>query len=437
MVEQDPRPTVVILGCGNRGGNAYAHWCAENPSRVRVVAIADHDHRYRERVRDMLGLDESACYGSAEELLAQPRLADGLVLALTEDMRFEPFRRAIEAGYHVLCEKPLARSAEELRAMNAVVATHNSRVLTSHVLRHQPFFQEVHRIVAGGELGQVVHLQHNENVSYWHFTHSYVRGVFRNTTKAGPVILAKTSHDLDILSWLAASPAQRVMSRGDLVHFRAEHAPAGAPLRCLDGCPIFDTCPHNAELLYVKELGTAEGWPVSMVEPQTSAGARRHAIEEGPYGRCVYHCDNTQPDHQTTAVDFENGITAVLTTSAFTGEDTRTLRIFGTEAELLGHMTSGRIEVRKFAGATGEGVRPFGAGTSEVLTVDSTLGHELGDAGLMDSFVQVLARELEDPLTAWEDSTDSHWMAFAAERSRADSSAWIAVDHIRKDHGGS
>ncbi|MGA4507155.1 Gfo/Idh/MocA family protein [Propionibacteriaceae bacterium G1746] len=431
MSSHDPRPTLVILGCGNRGGNAYARWCADHPDRVRVTAIAEHDPRYRDQVRDLLGLDESQCYTSAEDLLAQPRLADGLVLSLTENMRLEPMRAALERGYAVLCEKPLARSRDELAEIDALVRAQDRPVLTCHVLRHQPFFREVQRIVASGALGRVVHIQHNENMGYWHFTHSYVRGVFRNSAKAGPIILAKTSHDLDILSWLADSPAERVSSQGELTHFRPERAPVGAALRCMDGCALFNSCPHNAVQLYVEELGEASGWPVSMVEPRQDREARRRAIAEGPYGRCVYHCDNTQPDHQTTSVRFENGITAVLTASAFTGEDTRTVRIFGTDAELLGHMESGRIEVRRFAGADGDGVRPFGLGASEVIHVDTGDGHEMGDTGLVDSFVRVLAGEEDDPVTAWSRSTDSHWMAFAAEESRAHSSAWVNVDHVR------
>lgn len=101
-------------------------------------------------------------------------------------MRLEPLRAAVEKGYQILIEKPLARSAGELAAMDAVVAANDSRVVACHVLRYQPFFAKVQELLSGRAVGRVVHIQHNENISYWHFTHSYVRGIFRNLDKSGP-----------------------------------------------------------------------------------------------------------------------------------------------------------------------------------------------------------------------------------------------------------
>lgn len=430
-----PRPTIAILGCGNRGGRAYGAFVADNPHLAQVTAIADPDRRYRDELRDRLGLTEDQCYDTWDELMAQPRLADGVVIALTEDMRHEPLKAAVAKGYHVLIEKPLARSAAELAEMDAVVRAGDSQVLACHVLRYQPFFARVQQLISSGAVGDVVHIQHNENIGYWHFTHSYVRGIFRNLEKAGPVILAKTSHDLDIIGWLADSHAEQVTSLGRLNHFHPGRAPAGAPLRCLDGCPLFDSCPHNAHALYVEEMGASREWPVSMVEPVPTPEARLAAIETGPYGRCVYHCDNTQPDQQVTNITFANGVTAVLTASAFTAEDTRTFRIFGTEGEMLGHMHSGEIEVRRFAGRATPGTRPFGGGDTVVHTVATSDGHELGDAGLMRTFIDVLSGATLDPATSWARSVESQWMAFAAEQSRAEASRWVPLTDFRTPVG--
>lgn len=155
------------------------------------------------------------------------------------------------------------------------------------------------------------------------------------------------------------------------------------------------------------------------------------ALRNGPYGRCVYRCDNTQPDLQTTSIDFLNGATAELTTTAFSAEDTRTLRIHGTLGEIRAHMLDGRIEVRTFAGARTSGIRPFGTGTAQVLSVETSPGHQLGDAALTAAFVELLAGTEEEPATSWARSVESHWMAFAAERSRAAGSQWIKLDALR------
>ena len=125
------------------------------------------------------------------------------------------------------------------------------------------------------------------------------------------MILQKCCHDMDILLWLTGKHCLRVSSFGALSHFNAEHAPAGAPLRCTDGCPAGDTCPYNAERYYMGKLRAGQlGWPLNVVASCPDENSVMAALREGPYGRCVYHCDNDVVDHQVVNLEFENGVTA-------------------------------------------------------------------------------------------------------------------------------
>ena len=184
-----------------------------------------------------------------------------------------------------------------------------------HVLRYTPFFSKIKELLDKGCIGRLISIQHNENVGYWHYAHSFVRGNWRNSEDSSPMILAKSCHDMDIMLWLAGADCRSISSYGSLTHFKSENAPEGAPYRCMDGCPVQNECPYYAPRLYLTENTS---WPTSVISADTGIEARTKALREGPYGRCVYRCDNNVVDHQVVAIEFKNDVTAVFTMSAFT-----------------------------------------------------------------------------------------------------------------------
>ena len=411
----EPR-TVVIIGTGNRGLDVYARYAAEHPDEVTVVAIAEPREDRREAARTLLGLTPEQCYRDWAAVAEQPRLADGLILSMTENERVEPLTWAVRAGYQVLTEKPIARTPEDLQVIDKVIRDAGARVMVAHVLRYQPFFVKIREIVESGVLGRLIHIQHTEGIGYRHFTHSYVRGNFRNAELGSPLIMAKNSHDLDLLVWFAGASAETVYSRGSLREFRPENAPAGSTARCTDACAVKDACPFNAERIYLDEPGRSRAWPASMVSLDPDPAVRRQALAEGPYGRCVYRSDNTTVDHHSTVIGFANGVDATLTASGFTTEDTRSIRIFGSAGELEGHMASGTIRVKRFPTAAG-GLSELGVGEFHEYRTGAALGHESGDTGAIRAYLAMLGSEAE-PTTTWSSSVESHWIAFAAEASR-------------------
>ena len=93
-------------------------------------------------------------------------------------------------------------------------------VVICHVLRYTKFFNTIKEIIQSGELGNVVTIAHNENIGYYHFAHSYVRGPWNNSSTSAPLIVTKSCHDMDILLYLLESRhAKRISSFGGLSYF--------------------------------------------------------------------------------------------------------------------------------------------------------------------------------------------------------------------------
>ncbi|MBQ6031311.1 MAG: Gfo/Idh/MocA family oxidoreductase [Oscillospiraceae bacterium] len=407
--------TFVILGMGSRGKNAYGAELARMPDRAQITAVADPDPERLSIGGEAFGVRPGMRFSSAEELLAQPRLAE-VACVCTQDRQHVPQAiAAMRKGYDVLLEKPISPSLSELQDVVRVARQTGRRVVVCHVLRYTPFFRTVKRVIDEGRLGQIVNIEALENVVYWHQAHSFVRGNWRREDETSPMILAKCCHDLDYLIWLCGSRVERVSSFGSLFHFRPENAPAGSALRCLDGCAAKEACPYDAEKIYLTNEGTGVcrgqvGWPVDVLSEHPTRETILDAIRTGPYGRCVYRCDNDVVDNQVVNLQMESGAALTLTMSAFTSVGGRSIRILGTMGDLRAELRDETIRVCEF------GKQP------EMLPLDglgAKDGHAGGDRGLIETFLDYLdGKDVGDSVTTLEASVESHLAALAAEQSR-------------------
>jgi hypothetical protein len=144
-------------------------------------------------------------------------------------------------------------------------------------------------------------------------------------------------------------------------------------------------------------------------EEDKKGDAILNLLKTGPYGRCVYRCDNNVADHQVVSMQFDGGITAGFNMEAFTNYHGRRTRIMGSMGCIVGDEDV--LTVANFA--TDE--------VTEWLTKDHSTGsgHGGGDWGLMRDFLRAVENKDESLLTSTlEASMDSHRMGFAAEESR-------------------
>ena len=377
-----------------------------------MVAVADPRTDRRDALADQLGVAADRRFDDWRQLAAQARVADAVIVATPDREHVGPACRFAELGYHVLLEKPIAPTrAGCIEVIDAVEAA-GVIFAVCHVMRYTKYTDKIRAIVAEGRLGQIVGVDQLEPVGWWHFAHSYVRGNWRSSDEAGPSILTKCCHDLDWLRYIVARPAIRVSSRGGLHHFTAANRPAGAADRCLD-CAVEHDCPYSAVRLYLGCLGDKERerWPLSVVTTDLTEPGVRHALRNGPYGRCVYTSDNDVADHQVVTIEFEGGVLATLTMSAFTPVARRRTRIMGTRGFLEGD--GQQLAFTDFITREVETFDQLDPGA------DPEDGHGGGDVGVMGAFVDAVSvGDASLVRSGPRESLESHLMAFAAERSR-------------------
>ncbi len=412
--------SMALIGAGQRGTFAYGPFALDAPDELRFVAVAEPQSDRRDRFATQHGIPPERRFSSWEDLLDAPRMADAVLVATPDRLHHGPAVAALEAGYDVLLEKPMATEQSDLNNLVATADRTGRLLQVCHVLRYTPFFQTLHEVVASGRLGDIVAVSHRENFVYWHMAHSYVRGNWSRTEDAAPMILAKGCHDFDIISWNLSDPVVSLQSFGSLLHFRSEHAPVGAPLRCTDGCPAAAHCPFEATRLYMNEKLT--GWPVHVISDDLSPAGRLAALREGPYGRCVYRCDNDVVDHQVVAMGLASGATVSMTVQGHSHEEARTMRYDGTRATLRARFgLRSDIEIHDHNGGRAARV-PITAGRS---------GHGGGDFGVLRAFLAAVQGEAGSLSTARE-VLESHLLALAAEQSRLTGRP-VAMRNMRTD----
>ena len=133
--------TVAIAGLGSRGLDAYGAALARMPRRAKVTAVADPNPERVQAAAQLFGRSPELCFSTAEDMLAQPRLADA-VLICTQDRQHVPQATlALRQGYHVLLEKPISPDLEQCKALLAVSRETGRKVAVCHVLRYAPFYR--------------------------------------------------------------------------------------------------------------------------------------------------------------------------------------------------------------------------------------------------------------------------------------------------------
>lgn len=403
--------TVVVVGAGSRG-SGYASWIAAHPQRATVVAVAEPRQPRRQRLADQHGLAADRRFASWREVAALGRIADAVLICTQDVDHLAPATAFAELGYHVLVEKPMSPSESDCRRLVAAVEDAGVIMAVAHVMRYMPYTEALREVITSGRIGDVVSVQHLEPVGWSHQAHSFVRGNWRREDESSFMLMAKSCHDIDWLRYVVGQPIARVASFGGLEHFRRERHPEGAGERCTD-CAVEHVCAYSALRIYhgaLDERGPGT-WPVDVITDDHTHAGIDAALEEGPYGRCVYLCDNDVVDHQVVAIEFAGGATASFTMTAFTDNALRRTQVFGTRGWVDGDGLS--LRLFDFLTATTTEI-PVGVGG-----VDAGEGHAGGDAGLMDSFIAAVAAG--DPsliASGPAESLETHLAVFAAERSR-------------------
>lgn len=402
---------VILIGAGDRG-NIYTYNMNQCPDKFEVIAVAEPLKERRERIKNRHNIPDDMCFENWPELLKKGKIADVAIIATMDRGHFEPTMEAINQGYDILLEKPVSPNPAECLKIAEAAEKKGVRVLVCHVLRYTDMFITLKNLLNEGKIGDIVSINHEECVGNVHQSHSFVRGNWGNSTRSSFMLLQKSCHDMDILQWLIGKKCRKVQSFGTLSYFTERNAPAGAPERCIDGCPAADTCPYNSVKLYYEDKKNMWFRCASTQKPNPTDEDVEKALRETQYGKCVFKCDNDVVDHQTVNLLFEDDITVTFTMNAF-NKGGRFIHLMGTKGEIRAAL-DGETPITYYDFLTKE--------TSEIDIVASnsiTSGHGGGDMGIVTALYDYIALDKKSvSISDISVSCDNHIIVFAAEEAR-------------------
>ncbi len=416
---------VVVIGGGNRA-QTYTDIMRRIPDKYQVVAVAEPIYNRREYIQRKHKIPDEMCFESWEELLAQGKIADLCMITTMDRLRLGPAMKAIELGYHLMLEKPIASTLEDCKKISAAAVSKGVKVVLCTVLRYTGLFVHLKKLIDSGLIGRVMSINHEEGVGDVHQTHSYVRGNWGNAERSADMLVQKSCHDIDIIQWLIEKKCKSVQSYGMLSYFKSDNAPEGAPERCIEGCPVGDTCPYNAVKLYYDDKDNY--WmrsTCSKVFEVTDEDVEK-ALWETQYGKCVFKCDNDVVDHQTVNMLFEDDVTVTFTMNAF-NKGGRHMHIMGTKGELHCHTHGDTI------------IKHYDFVTKKEYDIDYnnegciTGSHGGGDDGIIQSIYELLngvytGKSIPDITESYY----NHLITFAIEESRRSGKTVDFEEYLKK-----
>lgn len=449
----------IVIGAGDRGADIYGNYAIRHPNEIKFVAVAEPIEKRRNVFKETHGINEGNCFTTWEDILAKEKFADIAIITTQDKMHFAPAILALERGYDVLLEKPMAVTIEDCKKLVEISEKTKKILQIGHVLRYTEFFTKIKKLISSGKIGKIANISLRENVSSFHYAHSYIRGHWRNRDETSPMILAKSCHDLDILYWFVGTKVKKISSFGSQTFFGKSNQPEGAPNRCIEGCPISDSCLYYAPRIYIdiepllqasskgghgfekfmskiilrypklkqinifKKVREYNGWPVSVISEDLSYEGKVKALKETNYGKCVYAIDDHKViDHQIVNIEFENKVTASFTLHGFSHEEGRTLRIDGTRGTIIGEFLISGEKIKLLDAYTGKEILVHQAGIIS--------GHGGGDDKLMATFLQSVRTKNTRNLSEAREALESHLMAFASDISRIEERI-VEMDELR------
>ena len=409
---------IAVLGFGARG--AHYSGIADYAKVGKVVAVCDIRQERLDLAKEKYGVPNENLFTDVDEFFKAGKFADLCIVATQDAQHREHAIKAMEVGYNLLLEKPIATNLEDVMAIYDASVRLNKKVSVCHVLRYAPFYSVIKEELESGKYGKIVTMDLKENVGYWHQAHSFVRGHWRNKEQSSPMIIAKCCHDLDLICWFMDQKCKKVSSFGSLAYFNKENAPKGHTSHCI-GCPEQGKCAYDAEKIYITDRFDKGQtyWPVDTVMMNPTREGLIEKLKNGQYGRCVFECDNNVVDNQTVNMQFENGATAHLTMTAFSSKVYRTIHIHCEKGEIYGTMED------KILHANVYGYESKEININEYF--QSSYGHGGGDYYIVKNIIDECEGLTAKSTTDISKSIESHKVGFAAEKSRLENGKVIEL----------
>lgn len=386
---------LAVIGCGMRLGSYLRELPLDRDGGMRVVAMADPDPDAIERYRGQFGLQRARAFDSALTLFAaMGDEVDAVIIASSNTSHREAMEPAVARRLPILLEKPVATTLEDCVAMwRSYVNAGRPPLSMGFVLRYAPFYREVKQLIDNGVLGRILTVQATEELDP-SLTSHFMRQWRRFSSLAGPFILEKCSHDLDILTWLIGGKPETVSSFAARTRFVPD--PQAAE-RCRD-CAKASTCRYSVNLL-----------PSYVIDPRSNAKVQPIHRDDD---LCVFNSEKDIPDHQVVNLRFDSGVLASFAATMDQPITTRTLKVQGTRGQLIGDIRRNEMKLIEHPGCGGRG-----AAVTDIQIVHDGSGHDGADSGISREFADRLAGRDVAGAPGLREGIEACVLAFAADAS--------------------
>ncbi len=200
---------IAVVGTGLLGERHARFWGQQDD--VDLVGLIDLDIQRAanaaERLAGAFGIPRPPVFTSLDGLLESSG-ADAVSVATPDFAHRDPVVRALEAGLHVLVEKPLAMTTDDAKAMTDAARRAGRSLMVNHSMRWIPRYRAIHDAIRTGQWGKMV-VAHSAKSDVIHVPTEMLQWASR--TSAAYFL---TAHDLDLVRWFAGDRIVRVYAQG-------------------------------------------------------------------------------------------------------------------------------------------------------------------------------------------------------------------------------
>ena len=316
---------IGLVGCGHRGIDGFLSTLKEAGHARDVTALCDTNPVRLNFAFEFLGESDCSTYEDYDEFLRHPGL-DTVIVATPDHTHRQLVVKAFRADKDVVCEKPMATTLADCRAM--LEARGENRLQVAFNFRYNSLAQRVKDLLADGAVGRVLHVEASDTVSWAHGSDYFGRW-HRLQARSGGLIVHKSTHTFDVINWWLDDHPATVSAAGRRQFYTPDRQRGE---RC-QTCEAAGECRFHVDL--TEEVpGQVAGIPHFYeriyLDAEVHDGYRRDV--------CVFHPENDVPDTYVVRTGYREGTLLNYSAIFYGAYEDRTFVLQG---------TTGRMEVSK------------------------------------------------------------------------------------------
>ena len=357
---------LAIIGTGLRGAYTYAPLIAKYKDKCEIVAFVENKKGRRDLFLEKYPVDKDMVFDNLNDFIAHDKLADAVIISHYDLLHYDTAQVLLVKGYDVLVETPVANSLDGLVHLKEYSLKNKDRLfMVAYNNRYSSFYTKLKEIVDDKKLGDLINSSYNVDIGYQNFVHNYVRGNWRITSDTATIMLTNSCQDIDMMINLSKGKCQKVSCFSDLRIFNWENFNTKMSENCFR-CSEEESCPFSAKKIYLQEDKLIN----NSVHINPTKDNLEAILKQGPYGKCVFYCDNDVCDNLTSIFKFDNKVTSNFNINAFTKESDKKIRLFFKEGEVEASFKQKEIKIKSFLNTDEKIIKIDQENTDEKLFVD-------------------------------------------------------------------